>query len=153
LGLFRAEVARTPNVSIKRERTEQGGGAPAYFSSGKFETNRSVAEITLQLSLQEGLDSTGAAQVLRALISRVKLPSEVAVKIEALRVEVRDPDALRENLLKAIAEDSAHIQNLFKTTPVQVTGLESAVLQRPLNDREVIVFIPYTLALGGSEKR
>jgi len=149
LELFHAEIVRSPNVSIKLERTEQGGGAPSYLSSGKFDTNRSVAELGLQISLQGGLDSTGAARALRGLMSRVKLPSDVAVKIEALRVEVRDPDSLRESLLKAISEDSDRIKSLFKSTPVRVTGLEGAVQQQPLNDREVIAFIPYTLSIGG----
>lgn len=148
LALFRAEIARTGNVTIKLERTEQGGGSPSSYSSGKFDTNRSFAELCLQIPLQEKRDSSSAAQELRMLIARVKLPADVAIKIEALRVEVRDPDALRHALLQAIAEDSLRVQEQFKGAPLRVTGLEAAVQQRPLNDREVLVFLPYTLALG-----
>ena len=152
LQLFRAEVAKTPNAAIEQERSQQGGGAPSSLSSGRFATNRSGAGIRLTYVLTGGIDSAGAAQVLRALVARVKLPSDVAVKIEALRIEVRDADSLRDPLLKAIAEDSTRIQNLFKATPIHVTGLEHAVEQYPINDREVVVFIPYTLSIGG-EKR
>lgn len=149
LGLFHAEVSRTPTVSIRLERTQQGGGAPSYLSSGKFDAARSFAELRVHVALQSGMDSTSAAQILRGLISRVKLPGDVEIKIESLRVEIREPDALRDELLQTIADDSVRLQAKFKTTPIRITGLEHSVMQRPLNDREVVAFIPYTLSLGG----
>lgn len=148
LQLFRAEVAKSQNVAIEQERTQQGGGSPSSFASAaKLDTARTSAEIKISFALIGGIDSTGAAQVFRALIARLKLPSDVAVRLEGLRVEVRDVEALREPLLRAIAEDASRLQTFFKGS-VTVGGLQNAVVQHPLNDREVVVYIPYTLSIG-----
>ncbi|MBI5382433.1 MAG: hypothetical protein HZA31_11085 [Opitutae bacterium] len=153
LQSLRAEVSRNADMSIKEERTVFGGGESGYYlSSAKFDAKQSAAHILLVHSLRPGVDSPAAAQVLRNLVSQLKLPRDVAVRIETISLEVRDVASLRESLLQAIATDVARLRAIFQETSIQLGGLEKAIEQRALNDSEIAIYIPYSLTLGASKR-
>jgi len=153
LQVLRAAIAKIPSLTIKDERTVLGGGEPnTYFpgvSTGQLDTNRSSSDLKLIHPLNAEVDSLTAAIVLRNLVGTLKLPRDVAVRIDSFSLELSNPDSLRTTLLEAIATDSAKLQSTFKTTTITVGGLENRVKQQPLNNHQVTVFIPYTLGFEG----
>jgi hypothetical protein len=156
LQVLRSTVAKYPALKIKDERSVLGGGEPSIFASsyaaGKFNTRRSASDLKLLHPLTAGKDAVAAAEVLRNLVGALKLPSDVAVRIDSMQIEVDDADSLRPAVLEAIAADAAKLKTIFKESEVTVSGLENRIEQRPLNNQQVAVFIPYALAIGSSRK-
>ena len=147
LQTFRKEAARLQGFAIKEERATLGGGEPGYLSSAKFDTNRSTSDLRLTYGLRPDTDTIVTAAVLRDFVGNLKLPGGVAVRIESIQIELNDAGSLRDSLLAAIATEVTELKKIFPGATVQIGGLERAVEQRAINDREVVAFIPYTLTL------
>lgn len=153
---LRQALTKHPAISIKEERTVFGGGEPSVFASsyagGKFNTQRSASDFKLIHPLNIAKDTAEAAEMLRRLVGALRLPRNVEIRIDSMQIEVSDAQNLRTLLLEAIAADAAKLKSLFKESAVIVAGLQNRIEQRPLNNRQVAVFIPYTLSVGGAQR-
>jgi hypothetical protein len=153
LQALRAAVAKAPGLTIRDARTVLGGGEPnVYFSSistGRLDTNRTASDLKILHPIGAQIDSLTAANVLRDLIGTLKLPRDVAIRIDSFALEVNDPDSLRIELLETIAKDNVKLQTIFKDSAMVIGGLENRVEQRPLSNHQVTIFIPYTLRFDG----
>ncbi|MFT3869822.1 MAG: hypothetical protein QM715_15335 [Nibricoccus sp.] len=156
LQVLRNAVAKNPALKIKDERMFFGGGEPSMFASsyaaGRFNTQRSGSDLKLLHPLATSKNAPEAAEVLRNLIGALKLPADVAVRIDSMQIEVNDVDSLRTAVLEAIAADAAKLKKLFNDSDVTFGGLENRVEQRPINNEQIAVFIPYTLTIGSAKK-
>lgn len=156
LAVLRAAVGRNSQLSIKDERTVFGGGEPSVFASsyagGRFNTRRSASDFKLLHPLNTGMDAAGAAEVLRRLVGALKLPSDVDIRIDSMQIEISDAESLRMPLLEAIASDATKLKTLFNGSDVIIGGLQSRIEQRPFNNHQVVVFLPYTLSIGNCRK-
>ncbi len=152
LQSFHKEAARLSGFSIRDERATLGGGEPGYLSSAKFDTNRSTSDLRLVRALGADINAITAAAILRDFIGNLKMPNGVAVRIDSMQIAVNETDGLRDALLAGITSDAAKLQNVFPGATVRIGGLERPVEQRALNDKEVLVFIPYTLSLDTNKR-
>jgi hypothetical protein len=78
----------------------------------------------------------------------VKLPDGVDVTSGSITLAVREPNQHRAQLLKLVAEEVTRTRDALQPGSIaRVGGLEASVQVRAADDREVELFLPYTLAI------
>lgn len=121
--------------------------AKSAFSSSYSAPSR--AQLILLVPFKtEGKDVFTAATDVQKLVESVEPPGEAHYELGDVQLAVDNPEKARPQLLRAIAQDVAKMKDLIgPVAKVTVSGLEGPVLVRQINDREVELFVDYSLAV------
>lgn len=158
---FRAvteRAARTGGISV--EVGEDGEAAPVETTAiGEIvredydDEERSVIPLVLVVDVRSGETFPGVRARVEKFIGETRMAGRVEAIIgDEQSIGLNDPRIHREALLKAIADETKQIQDLFSRSPsepasVSVSNLHSRVRSRPVGPLELELYIPYEMNL------
>jgi len=130
-------------ISLSEHRSSFG------ISSGGYSQPAARAQIYLLVSLTKERDDIFAAGTEAArFIESLRLPGKAKCELGKLQLAVENPEQYRGKLLGMIAEEIKKTREALGTQGgVKVEGLESSVLVRQADDRNVELFINYSLSV------
>ena len=115
----------------------------SYSSGGS-----SKARFHLLTKLKEDEDLYESAIRVRQFIAAIEMPGKSNHALGQLQLAVDDPERYRKELLEKISKDVAFIKSAIGTDgKAFIKGLESPVLVRQVDDRNVELFIHYELTI------
>src|SRR6266567_3530024 len=139
-GQFRAS---TGVVSLTQHKSGFG------ISSGSWQRPAAATEIHLLVPLTKERDNifTAGAEAAR-FVDGLHLPGKVRCELGQLQLAAENPERYRTNLLGQIAQEIKKTRDAMAAQgSVKVEGLESPVLVRQADDRQVEVFLNYSLSI------
>lgn len=151
-------AARTGGISI--EVGDDGESAPVETTAineiirpDYDDEERSVIPLVLVADVRSGDTFPGV----RARVEKLLADTRMAGRVEAIvgdeqSIGLNDPRKHRETLMKAIADETLQVQDLFSRNPaapatVSVSSLQSRVRSRPVGALELELYIPYEMNL------
>jgi hypothetical protein len=119
------------------------------ISSGSWSQPAASAEIYLLVPLTEKHNDIFSAGAEAArFVDTLHLPEKVHCELGGLQLAVENPEQYRAKLLNAIAEEIKETRSaLASQAIVKVEGLESSVMVRQADDRNVELFLNYSLTI------
>lgn len=151
LAALAAEVAKTAALELHRGAVRlspyYGKGSSSFFASSS-----SVGALNAQVLILWKLDPikpeplVGAA-LIRGVVARVKPVGDTTLRISSLGLAVDSPEAHRPELLKRIVAEADAMRVAFAGGAVSVSGLESPVQIRQMDESRVEFFIDYRLGV------
>jgi len=142
------KAGSTSQVIVRQGPVSLSGRRGSSFSLGSSSYQApSRAQLDLMMELNGRSVFTCASQILQ-LVADLKPPGEARYEVGEVQLALSDPETRRPQLLQAIAADVARTRQLLGgAIKVIVSGLESPVLVRQVSDREVELFIDYSVAM------
>ena len=139
-GKFRAS---TGVISLSEHKSSFG------ISSGAWSQPAARAQIYLLVPLTKDRDDIFAAGVEAArFIETLRLPGKAKFELGKLQLAVENPEQHRSKLLEMIAQEIKKTREALGTQgSVKIEGLESPVLVRQADDRQVELFLNYSLSI------
>jgi hypothetical protein len=121
----------------------------SFLKSSYSSYRSSVANNHLIVSLaDQKIDIFDAAVMIARLVKAINTPGKASYQLSRIELGVENPEKYRVELVKMIVEDIKKIKNNINSTEkVIISGLESPVLIRQVNDTEVELFLDYELSL------
>ena len=140
-GEFRASAGV---VSLSQHKSGFG------ISSGSWQRPAAATEIHLLVPLTKERDNIFAAGAEAArFVEALHLPGKARCELGGLELAVENPERYRTNLLGQIAQEIKKMREAMATQgSVKVEGLESSVLVRQADDRQVELFLNYSLSIA-----
>ena len=139
-GQFRIS---TGVVSLSQHKGGSG------ISSGSWSQPAAAADIYLLVPFTKERDNIFAAGAEAArFVEALHLPGKVRCELGTLRLAVENPEQHRAKLLEQIAQEAKKTRDAFYTDAgIRVEGLESSVMVRQADDRNVELFLDYSLSI------
>lgn len=120
----------------------------ASFSSGGYGNSSQAALHVLVPLAGTGKDVFRCAVAINDFIKGVVLPEKTDLNFGQIHLGVENPELYRGALLKLIADEIGKSKKAFGTTSqALIGGLESPVFVRQADERNVELFLNYTVAL------
>jgi hypothetical protein len=146
LATLAAEIAKVPVLELHRGAVlvspEYGKGS--YSSRSPMVSARVFVLLRLDPTKTNPLDGTA---LIRRIVARVKPEPGAALTVESIGLAVDSPESRRAELIKRIGVEAAAMRAAFDGATVTVSGLESPVLVRQVDDTRVELFIGYELGV------
>jgi len=151
------EAVRRLTTAVQRSNTFQLHQGPARFSGGATNSaslfsKPSYSPQSLQTSLRvlcpltpDG-DFFESVRQIAQFIGAIAVPAEAEVKIVSATLAVAAAEQQRERLMQLIREQIAATRTQLGANVVTVTGLDSPVLVRQLDNLTVELFLDYQLS-------
>ena len=139
-GNFRASAGV---VSLSQHKSGFG------ISSGSWQQPAAATEIHLLVPLTKERDNifTAGAEAAR-FVETLRLPGKIRCELGRLQLAIENPERYRTNLLGEIAQEIKKTREAMAAQgSVRVDGLESSVLVRQADDRQVELFLNYSLSI------
>lgn len=136
---------RTSAGVVSLSRHKGGFG----ISSGSWQHPAAAAEIYLLVPLTKERDNifTAGAEAAR-FVEGLRLPGRARCELGQLQLAVENPEQYRTNLLGEIAQEIKRTRAAMTAEgSVRVDGLEGSVLVRQADNRQVELFLNYTLSV------
>ena len=151
LAALTAEVAKTPALELHRGAVRAspyyGKGSSSFYSSSS-PANELNAQVLILWKLDAAKpDSLAGAALTRGVVARVKPSGDTTVRIESLGLAVDSPETRRAELLKRVAVEADAMRAAVAGGAVTISGLESPVLVRQMDESRVELFIDYRLGV------
>jgi hypothetical protein len=119
------------------------------FSISKSYGRSSGSSFYILSKLGEGKDVYSATQDIYTFISHIKTPEDTSLSLGNTSLAIISPNGYRTQLLEKIkAEIESAKKAIGSAYKVSISGLESPVVVRQKNDRQVTLFIDYRLQLS-----
>jgi hypothetical protein len=120
------------------------------ISSGSWSQPAAAADIYLLVPFTKERDNIFAAGAEAArFVEALHLPGKVRCELGTLRLAVENPEQHRAKLLGQIAQAATKTRDAFYTdASIKVEGLESSVMVRQADDRNVELFLDYSLSIS-----
>jgi hypothetical protein len=130
-------------VSLSHRKSSFG------ISSGSWSQAAAEAEIYLLVPLTKERNSIfGAGAEAARFIETLRLPGKAHCEIEMLQLAVDNPEQYRPKVLGQIAQEVQKTREAIAAGGrVTVEGLESSVMVRQADDRNVELFLDYSLSI------
>ena len=144
----KAKESKRFRTSLKVVTLSQQKGGYG-FSSGSWNEPAASTEIYLLVPLtkeSENIFDAGAASA--RFLDGLRLPGKARFELGRLQLAVENPEQYRAKLLGVIAEEIKKTREaLAAQASVTVEGLESPVMVQQAGDRNVRLFLNYSLAI------
>ncbi|MBC7366008.1 MAG: hypothetical protein H7343_04205 [Undibacterium sp.] len=151
------ESMRRITTAVQRSNTFQLHQGPARFFGGSNNANSLFSKPSYNpLSLQTNLrilcpltpdaDFFETIRQLTQFVAAIPLPGESEVKIISATLAVASAEQRRDRLMQLIREQIATTRAQLGANVVTVTGLDSPVLVRQLDNLSVELFLDYQLS-------
>jgi hypothetical protein len=119
----------------------------SYLSSSSGASSEAQLEILVPLK-DKNRDVFKCASMIRKFINDITMPGKATVQLGTIQLAVDNPEQFRDLLLQKISEDVAKAKEKLKAEgKVQLSGLESPVLVRQTDDKNVELFINYQFSV------
>jgi hypothetical protein len=140
-GRFRTSMGV---VSLSQHRGGYG------ISSGSWSQPAASAEIYLLVALSTNTgDIFDAGAGAARFVESLSLPGKVKCELGRLQLAIENPEQYRTNVLGLIREEIRKTRDMvLPQGSVKVDGLESPVMVRQVNDRNVALFLNYSLSVS-----
>jgi len=131
-------------VSLSQHKSGSFG-----ISSGSWTQPAAASQIYLLVPLTKERDSIfGAGAEAARFVEALRLPGKVRCEIGKLQLAVDNPEQYRPKVLGQIAQEVQKTREVISASgSVKIEGLESAVLVRQADDRNVELFLGYSLSI------
>jgi hypothetical protein len=124
------------------------------ISSGFSSHPAATAQLYLLVPFSKEYDNVfeaGAAAT--QFVEALRLPGKARCQIGQLQLAVDNPEQYRAKLISQLAQEVHDMRRaIWSGGSVKVEGLESSVLVRQVDDRNVELFLDYSLSLTTTEK-
>src|SRR5258708_38772870 len=119
------------------------------ISSGSWNQPAASAEIYLFVPFSKDRDNIfGAGAEAARLVEAVSLPGKARCELGRLQLAIENPEQYRAKLLGLITEEINKTRKLIASQgSVKVEGLEGSGMVRQVDDRNVELFVNYTLSI------
>jgi hypothetical protein len=119
------------------------------ISSGSWSQHAASSEINLLVPLtKERADIFKAGVEAARFIEKIELPGKVKCESGRLQLAINNPEQYRTKLLGLISEEIRKTRDAVSTKgSVQVNGLESSVMVRQADDKQVELYLMYSLSI------
>lgn len=122
------------------------------ISSGSYGTQSSTAQLHILANLDEKSDIYDCAIRIKAFLDAIVFPTKAKLELGHIQLAVKNPEAHRQDILKKIAQDIEFVKSSIEHNgKITISGLEQPVLVRQANDRQVELFINYSMSIELSE--
>lgn len=119
------------------------------LSSGSWTQPAAASQIYLLVPLTKERDNIfGAGAEAARFVEALRLPGKVRCEIGKLQLAVDNPEQYRPKVLGQIAQEVQKTREVIAASgSVKIEGLESVVLVRQADDRNVELFLGYSLSI------
>ena len=137
---------RTSTGVVTLSQREGGSG----ISSGSWSRPAAAADIYLLVPFTKERDNIFAAGAEAArFVEALHLPGKARCELGTLRLAVENPEQHRAKLLRQIAQEATKTRDAFYTdASIKIDRLESSVMVRQADDRNVELFLDYSLSIN-----
>lgn len=118
------------------------------ISSGGWTQPAAAAHLYLLVPFTKDRDNIFLAGAEAArFVEGLSLPGKVRCKLGNLQLAVENPEQYRSKLLEQIAREGQRTRELIGNGSLEVKGLESPVIVRQADDRNVELYLGYSLSI------
>ena len=108
----------------------------------------SVATLHVLVALEDKTDVYACASRIRRFVDAIKMPAKAEYSLGPAQLTMADPEKHRKELLEAISDDLGALRTAMRGAgTTSINGLERPVLVRQIDDRNVELFIDYTMTV------
>lgn len=116
------------------------------YTSGENNTQMQLC-LLLPLSAKNG-DVFECANELKRFIDSIPLPSKAKLALGEFRLAIENPERYRPELLRLISEEVNLLRKTFgDNSEVTITNIQSPVSIRQVDDRNVEIYISYSMSM------
>jgi len=147
-----AELKEFQNTIVTEAQKRKGieifqGTLSLSASASKWLDSRtSEARVKVLAKLDKDTDVYDCVKRIRQFIVSIKWPEKCDHSLGEIQLAIKAPDQYRGEILKKIAEDVKYIKSTMNFVgKITISGLENAVQIRQIDDKNVQLYIPYTM--------
>jgi hypothetical protein len=145
IGLARQYILNAAAAEGLSARVDQ----PLISHHPLFGGSTNATDMIISASIDDKSDMVKIVQRFEGIVARLSVENKVSVSIGRIFLAVENPESFRGELLRQIrtyVEGTA--KSLSDAPNYAITGLEQAVQARQLGDRDIEVFIPFSVTYG-----
>jgi hypothetical protein len=122
---------------------------PLISHHPRFGGSPDAADMIISSSIDSKSDLLKIIQRYEGIVSRLSVENKVSISIGKIFLSIENPERFRDELLQKIR---VYVESTSKALSVEpnytITGLEQAVQLRQLGERDVELFIPFSVSYG-----
>lgn len=146
------ELKKTQNTIVNEAQKQKGieilqGSLSLSATAGKWLDSRtSQVQVKVLTKLDKDTDVYDCVKRIRQFIASIKWPDECNYSLGEIQLAIKEPDQYRSEILKKIAEDFKYIKSSMSFAgKIIISGLENTVQIQQVDDKNVQLYIPYTM--------
>ncbi len=144
--LIMEEAKRNGKLRVHTGPSVLTSESASSFSKGYSPPSQS--ELALFWPLQKDEDVFRGAEEIHNFLAKLKPPGKSSFKLSPIRLAVENPEQYRSQIIKLINDDIQLLKGAMKNSDrMVVSGLQSPVVVRQVDDINVEIFIRYSLSV------
>jgi len=135
-----------PNISFKQGMISLSPRENSTFSISKSYNRHSGSKLYILSKLDNNTDMYNATQAIYNFINKIKKPEDTSISYGNISLAIDSPNKYRNQLLVKIKDEIDSTKNVLGSKQkVTVKGLQSPVIVRQKNDKQVTLFLDYKI--------
>lgn len=141
-----AASLKNQNLEFQQGTVSLSPRENSSFSISKSYASNSGSNFYLLAKLGGGVEVYDATEEIYSFVASIKKPDDTEISVGNTSLAISSPDKFREQLLKLVKQEVETTKSVLGPEyKASISGLENPVLVRQKNDKQVTLYVDYSI--------